>query len=104
VVGGEIISGREVSTRKGPSLKLTIAFDADEYQVSVPPWDYDKTSPQGKALREMIATDEPLVVRGAKDTAWDCVSADEIKLAREVLDIMQPQLIADATVGPPVAA
>jgi hypothetical protein len=104
VIGGEIISGREVSTRRGPSLKLTVAFDADEYQVSVPPWDYDKASPQGRALRELIATDEPIVVRGAKDTAWDCVSADEIKLAREVLDIMQPQLIADATVGPPVAA
>jgi DNA-directed DNA polymerase III PolC len=92
VVGGEVISGREVKTRKGPSLKLTVAFDADEYQVSVAPWFYDD------ALRELIATDEPIVVRGAKDTAWDCVSADEIKLAREVLDMMRPQEIADATV------
>jgi hypothetical protein len=89
VVGGEIISGREVSTRKGPSLKLVVAFDADEYAVSVPPWDYDADSPQGKELREIIASDEPIVVRGAKDTAWDCVSADEIKPAREVLDIME---------------
>lgn len=83
VVGGEVVSGREVKTRKGPSLKLTIAFDAEEYQVSVAPWFYDD------ALRELIATDEPVVVRGAKDTAWDCVSADEIKLAREVLDMMK---------------
>jgi hypothetical protein len=94
VVGGEVVSGREVSTRKGPALKLVVAFDADEYQVSVAPWFYDDD------LRELIATDEPIVVRGAKDTAWDCVSADEITLAREVLDMMQPQLIADATVGP----
>jgi DNA polymerase III alpha subunit len=98
VVGGEIVSGREVTTRKGPALKLVVAFDADEYQVSVAPWFYDDE------LRELIATDEPIVVRGAKDTAWDCVSADEITLAREVLEMMQPQLIADATVGPPVSA
>jgi DNA polymerase-3 subunit alpha len=85
VVGGEVVNGREVATKSkhGPALKLTIAFDADEYQVSVAPWFYDD------ALRELIATDEPIVVRGAKDTAWDCVSADEIKLAREVLDMME---------------
>jgi hypothetical protein len=106
VVGGEVINGREVATRSphGPALKLTVAFDADEYQVSVAPWFYDEKSASGKALRELIANDEPIVVRGSKDTAWDCVSADEIKPAREVLDMMQPQLIADATVGPPVAA
>lgn len=84
VVGGEVISGREVRTRKGPSLKLTIAFDADEYNVSVAPWFYDDE------LRELIDRDEPIVVRGSKDTAWDCVSADQIKLAREVLDMMSP--------------
>jgi DNA polymerase III alpha subunit len=95
VVGGEIVSGREIKTRKGPSLKLTIAFDADEYLVSVPPWDYDEASPQGKALREMIATDEPIVVRGARNTAWDCVAADEIKLAREVLEMMKPSWKCD---------
>jgi DNA polymerase-3 subunit alpha len=85
VVGGEVVNGREVATKSkhGPALKLTIAFDADEYQVSVAPWFYDD------ALRELIATDEAIVVRGAKDTAWDCVSADEIKLAREVLDMME---------------
>jgi DNA polymerase-3 subunit alpha len=95
VVGGEVISGREVSTRKGPSLKLTVAFDADEYQVSVAPWFYDD------ALRELIATDEPIVVRGRKDTAWDCVSADEIKLAREVLDMMQPSNGVEMATGDP---
>jgi DNA polymerase-3 subunit alpha len=88
VVGGEIISGREVSTRKGPSLKLVVAFDADEYSVSVAPWFYDD------ALREIIASDEPIVVRGAKDTAWDCISADEIKPAREVLDMMNRPVAA----------
>jgi DNA polymerase-3 subunit alpha len=93
VVGGEIVSGREVRTKSphGPALKLTVAFDADEYEVSVPPWEYSADTPPGRALREIIATDEPIVVRGAKDAAWDCVAADEIKLAREVLDMMSKQ-------------
>jgi len=82
VVGGEIVSGREVRTCKGPSLKLTIAFGADEYLASVPPWDYDD------ALRELISSDVPVVVRGSKDVEWDCVAVDEIKPAREVLDMM----------------
>jgi DNA polymerase III subunit alpha len=90
VVGGEIVSGREVPTKSkhGPALKLTVAFDADEYQVSVAPWFYDDATAAGKALRELIESDEPIVVRGAKDTAWDCVSADQIKSAREVLEMM----------------
>jgi DNA polymerase III alpha subunit len=85
VVGGEVVNGRErrTSSPHGPALELTIAFDADEYKVSVAPWNYDDR------LRELIATDEPIVVRGSKDTAWDRVSADQIKLAREVLDMMQ---------------
>jgi hypothetical protein len=88
VVAGEIINGREVATKSkhGPALKLTIALDAEEYQVSVSPWFYAADS---YALRDLIALDEPVVVRGAKDTAWDCVSADEIKLAREVLNMME---------------
>jgi hypothetical protein len=30
-----------------------------------------------------------VVVRGSKDVEWDCVAADEIKDAREVLEMMQ---------------
>jgi hypothetical protein len=88
-VGGEIVNGREVKTRKGPSLKLTVAFGADEYLVSVPPWDYDESNPKGAALRELIASDEPIIVRGRRDVEWDCVAADEIKSAREVLNMMK---------------
>jgi DNA polymerase III subunit alpha len=88
-VGGEIVNGREVKTRKGPSLKLTVAFGADEYLVSIPPWDYDEGSPKGAALRELIASDEPIIVRGRRDVEWDCIQADEIKSAREVLDMMK---------------
>jgi DNA polymerase III subunit alpha len=82
VVGGEVVDGREVRTRRGPSLKLTVAFGADEYLVSVPPWDYDDE------VRALIDADVPVVVRGHRDVAWDCVAADEIKSAREVLDMM----------------
>jgi DNA polymerase-3 subunit alpha len=89
VVGGEIVDGREVKTRKGPSLKLTVAFGASEYKVSVPPWDYEAGTVKGDALRALIATDEPVVVRGSKDVEWDCVAADEIRDAREVLEMMQ---------------
>jgi hypothetical protein len=48
VVGGEIVYGNETNTKIGPGLKLTIAFGADEYKVSIPPWDYDETNSKGK--------------------------------------------------------
>jgi hypothetical protein len=101
VVGGEIVDGREVKTRKGPSLKLTVAFGASEYKVSVPPWDYEAGTVKGDALRALIATDEPVVVRGSKDVEWDCVAADEIRDAREVLEMMKPpSIVANGTEGP----
>jgi DNA polymerase-3 subunit alpha len=83
IVGGEIVDGREVPTKSkdGPALRLTIAFGADEYKVSVAPWKY---SPE---LKELLASDEPVVVRGSKDTAWDCISVDKITSAREVLEM-----------------
>jgi DNA polymerase-3 subunit alpha len=89
VVGGEIVDGREVKTRKGPALKLTVAFGANEYKVSVPPWDYEAGTTKGDDLRALIASDEPVVVRGSKDVEYDCVAADEVKDAREVLEMMQ---------------
>jgi DNA polymerase-3 subunit alpha len=82
VVGGEIVSGREVKTKAGPALKLTVAFYADEYLVSIPPWDYNDD------LRELISSDVPVIVRGSKDVEWDCVAATEIRPATEVLTIM----------------
>jgi DNA polymerase-3 subunit alpha len=91
VVGGEIVSGRETKTKIGAGLKLTIAFGADEYLVSIPPWDYDETKPKGVALRELIASDAPVVVRGYRDVEYDCVACDEIKAASEVLEIMNPE-------------
>jgi DNA polymerase-3 subunit alpha len=88
VVGGEIISGREVKTRKGPSVKLTIAFGADEYLCSVPPWDWEAGTPKGDALRALVASDVPVIVRGSKDVEWSCVAVDEIRAASEVLAMM----------------
>jgi DNA polymerase-3 subunit alpha len=89
VVGGEIISGFETKTKLGkPGLKLIVAFGADEYLVSVPPWDYDEDTEKGWRLHELIKSDEPIVVRGCRDVEWDCVAADEIKPAREVLEMM----------------
>jgi hypothetical protein len=94
VVGGEIVNGHETKTKVGPGLKLTVAFGADEYLVSVPPWDYDASKPQGKALRELIASDAPVIVRGAKDTAWSCVAADQIRAAVEVIEMRREQVPA----------
>jgi DNA polymerase-3 subunit alpha len=84
VVGGELITGREVPTRSshGPALKMTIAFGADEYKVSLAPWVYNDP-----VVKDLLSTDEPIVARGSKDVAWDCISATEIKAAREVLDM-----------------
>jgi DNA polymerase-3 subunit alpha len=82
VIGGEIIGGKEVSTRKGPSLKLDVAFGSDEYKASWAPWDY------GDHVREVIDKDEPVVIRGAKDSAYDCVQVDKIELAKDVLELM----------------
>jgi DNA polymerase-3 subunit alpha len=61
----------------------------NEYKVSVPPWDYEAGTTKGDDLRALIASDEPVVVRGSKDVEYDCVAADEIKDAREVLEMMQ---------------
>jgi DNA polymerase-3 subunit alpha len=94
VVGGEIISGFETKTKLGkPGLKLIVAFGADEYLVSVPPWDYDEDTSEGWALHELIKSDEPIVVRGCRDVEWDCVAADEIKPAREVLEMMNTERV-----------
>jgi DNA polymerase-3 subunit alpha len=90
VVGGEIVYGNETNTKMGiPGLKLTIAFGADEYKVSIPPWDYDASNSKGKQLRELIASDAPVVVRGYRDVEYDCVACDEIKAASEVLKMME---------------
>jgi DNA polymerase-3 subunit alpha len=91
VIGGEIVSGRETNTKVGPGLKLTIAFGADEYLVSVPPWDYDENTEKGWKLHELIASDAPVVVRGYRDVEYDCVACDEIRAASEVLEIMNPE-------------
>jgi DNA polymerase III subunit alpha len=91
VVGGEIVYGNETSTKIGPGLKLTIAFGADEYKVSIPPWDYDETNSKGKEIRDLIASDAPVVVRGYRDVEYDCVACDEIKAASDVLKIMNPE-------------
>ena len=91
VVGGEIVDGREGKTKYGPSLKLTIAFGADEYLVSMSPRDYKKCKAE---LKELIASDEPVVVRGSRDVEWDCVAIDEIKAAAEVLDMMKKTPVA----------
>jgi hypothetical protein len=56
-----------------PALKLTIAFGADEYQVSLAPWLYTDE------VRALIATDQPVVARGCRDVEWDCVKADEMQ-------------------------
>jgi hypothetical protein len=63
-------------------LKMTIAFGADEYKVSLAPWVYNDP-----VVKDLLSTDEPIVARGSKDVAWDCISATEIKAAREVLDM-----------------
>jgi DNA polymerase III alpha subunit len=88
VVGGEIAYGREVRTVRGPSLKLTVVFGADEYKVGVAPWKYDD------ALRALIASDEPVIVRGSKDSAYEEVSADEVRAASEVLEMMTTPVAA----------
>lgn len=85
VVGGEVISEREVRTRKGPSLRLTIALGADEYQVSLAPWLYTDE------VRALIASDAPVVARGSRDVEWDCVSCDELRAAEEVLQMMSTE-------------
>jgi DNA polymerase-3 subunit alpha len=83
IVGGEITYGKEIETSTGdPSLKLTIVFEANEYPVSFAPWDYTDQ------VREVIASDEPVIVQGHKDSEWECVQAKEIKMASEVLDMM----------------
>lgn len=85
VVGGEIVNGREVKTRRGPSLKLTIAFGADEYQVSLAPWLYTDE------VRELIASDAPVIARGSRDVEWDCVACEELRAADEVLQMMSTE-------------
>jgi DNA polymerase-3 subunit alpha len=79
VVGGELLGGKEYTTRIGPAVNLTFAFGADEYRVNVPPWEWEK--PELKAL---LDRDEPIVIRGTKDGSYSSLSMIEMKLAEEV--------------------
>jgi hypothetical protein len=91
VVGGEIVSGRETNTKIGPGLKLTIAFGADEYLVSIPPWDYDEKRRRARKLRELDRLRRAGGRARLRDVEYDCVACDEIKAASEVLEIMNPE-------------
>lgn len=92
-VGGEVIGGKEITTKYGNEMgRLTIAFGADEYIVSVRPkyWEHaqEKTEDGEVVLgsvKSLVATDEPLIVRGTKDEAYDSISADRVELASTIL-------------------
>lgn len=92
IVGGEIIDGEEKVTRRGKALKLSIVFGADEFRVSFAPWKYTEE------VRAIIATDEPVVVRGVKNARYREVQVDEIALAREVL-VQTGHLAPEAEIG-----
>lgn len=94
VIGGEVIGGKEIVTRYGNLMaRLTIAFGADEYTVSIRPkiWahrQFDGDGDEMPSVKDLVATDKPIIIRGTKDGAYDCVSADQVQLAEDVLAVM----------------
>lgn len=92
-VGGEIIGGKEIETRYGNKMaRLFIAFGADEYVVSIKPklWEHSQEKDaQGEtvlaSVKDLVATDRPLIVRGTKDEAYGSINADKVELAETIV-------------------
>lgn len=97
VVGGEVIGGREIATKYGNKMaKLDLAFGADEYRISIRPklWEHaQEKGDDGEVLRpsvrDLVATDKALIVRGTKDKAYDVISVDAVDLAESVVREME---------------
>jgi DNA polymerase-3 subunit alpha len=93
VVGGEIIGGKEITTRAGNLMaKLELAFGADTYSLSVPPWRWAKPQLRDNetkrvlipSVKQLVDADEPVLVRGTVDRAYDSISVDELVLAKDI--------------------